>query len=167
MFLRSMTVMKMPDLPQETSNQQACERRQYFRAKVVDTFDLTIRVWKIQPRISLSVRPMPSQELRVIPTGLSVGGMSVIIPGAPGQALPVDSSERLRIELRYPGGELLLEGRLRTSAIIRLDDGSVLTGIPFYKPESRLGAIVNALQRAELRLRRDADALPATAVAKS
>ena len=96
---------------------------------------------------------MPSQELRIHATEFSVGGLTVIVPCALGQALPVDSTDRIRIELRYPGGELLIEGRLRTSATITTADGSILTGIQFYKVESRLGAIVTALQRAELRLR--------------
>ena len=158
-----MTLMKMSDMPPETSAKTTRERRQHFRAKLVDTFDLNVRVWKIQPRVSLAVRPMPSQELRITPTELSVGGMSIIIPADLARCLPVDSSDRLRIELRYPKGEMLLEGRLRTSAMITLDDGSLLTGIQFCKIESSLGAIVNALQRAELRLRRGIDVIPVKA----
>ena len=156
----------MPTLLQQTSSDSDGERRKYYRAKVVDTFDLTVRFWKIPPRISLAVRPMPSQELRIItPKELSVGGMTVTILGIPGRPLPVDSSDRLRIELRYPKGELLLEGRLRTSAIKELEDGSVLTGIQFYKPDSRLDTIVSALQRVELRLLRNTATLPGTATA--
>jgi len=102
---------------------------------------------------------MPSQEIRINPTELSVGGLTVTIACAPTEALPADASDRLRIELRYPDGELLLEGRMRSSAV-RLDDGSIVTGIQFCKSESRLGAVVNALQRAELRLRRGIDVLP-------
>jgi len=154
-----MNLRTMPNLPEETSGHSSRERRQHFRAKTVGTFELTVRVWKIPPRVSLSVRPMPSQEIRINPTELSVGGLTVTIACAPTEALPADASDRLRIELRYPDGELLLEGRMRSSAV-RLDDGSIVTGIQFCKSESRLGAVVNALQRAELRLRRGIDVLP-------
>jgi hypothetical protein len=145
----------------ETSLPTASERRQYFRAKLVGNCSLTVRIWKIQPRLSLAVKPMPSQELRVSITALSVGGMSVTIPSTLEQPLPADATDRLRIELKYRDSELLLEGRLRTTETGRMADGSILTGIAFRKGNGRLGAIVNALQRAELRLRRGIDALPA------
>lgn len=103
---------------------------------------------------------MPSQELRITPIEMSIGGMSIAIPGVEPDALPADASDRLRIELRYPDGELLLEGKLRTTGMRRLEDGTMITGIQFRKSENRLGAIVNALQRAELRLRRGVDDLP-------
>jgi hypothetical protein len=156
MMLRIMSTA-MPEI----SRPSTVERRQHFRAKLMPNFVLTVRVWKIEPRLSLRVKPMPSQELRVLMTELSVGGMSVTIPSAMAQPLTADATDRLRIELKYSDGELLLEGRLRTTETGHTADGSIRTGIAFRKGNGQLGSIVNALQRAELRLLRGIDAPPA------
>lgn len=148
----------------ETSAKTARERRRNFRARLVANYELAVRIWKIEPRVPLDARPMPSKELKVLVTELSIGGLSITIP-AGGCGPQVNATDRIRIELKWRAGELLLEGRLRTIEIAQKEDGSVVTGIIFRKGDRQLNLLVGALQRAELRLRRGIDTLPAPAKA--
>jgi hypothetical protein len=118
--------------------------------------DLAVRFWRIEPRVTLLARPLPSQEVRILIKEVSIAGLTVLIlpDRERGGALPVDDSDRLRVEIKFGQDELLLEGRLRTLNLANLPDGFIQTGIAFRKPDSRLGALVGSLQRNELRLKR-------------
>ena len=147
-----------------TSNPKsaAAERRRHYRAAVAPTSALKVRVWRIDPGVPLSRRPMPSQELAVGVIKMSAGGMTVELPATDDDDRPIAMREtdRLRVEVTYADKVALIEGRLRA---LPIPPGAARrTGLAFHGREgdhdfrearATISTIVACVQREELRER--------------
>lgn len=138
------------------------QRRSSYRVSVPAGSDLTARVWRISPDVSLKERPMPAQELTCELRDLSVGGMGVILHPRDGQPPNVATDDRLRVELTFHDLSLVLDGRLRYPPTITKAE-PVRGGIQFKTLEEdlegrqtadKLAKIVGQLQREEVRRHR-------------
>jgi c-di-GMP-binding flagellar brake protein YcgR len=140
---------------------KAVQRRNDYRVRLAsDDETIQARLWRIAEHAVLRDRPMASQEFKVTPRDLSLGGLGVIItPRTKDEPVRLLANERMRIELRYNEQELLLEGRVRHIPPLA-PDGTVRVGVQFKKLENdmegrqamaTLTKIVGTLQREEVR----------------
>lgn len=138
---------------------RAVQRRTSYRVSVPEGSDITARVWRIPPEAHLPAQPPASQEVPCELRDLSAAGIGLTFRGAGGQPPAVTAADRLRIELAYPAGKLLLEGRIRYPVEPPREE-VVRAGVQFQPlPDSKAGRqakaqltrIVGELQREEVR----------------
>ena len=142
--------------PQEV---KAVQRRNNYRVKVFEDFELQGKIWRVAPRVNINERPMPSQQVAIELKDLSLGGMGVLIRGTNGQPPKISTEDRLRIELQRGEATLLLEGRMRPpsgpqpageiSAGIRFNE--MATDLEGRQKLGQLTRILSELQRQEVR----------------
>lgn len=138
------------------------QRRAAYRVAVPAGSDLTARVWRISPDVSLKERPMPAQELTCELRDLSVGGLGLMLLPKDGAPPNVSPDDRLRVELTFRDTSLLLDARLRYPTSFP-EPKPVRAGIQFKTLEDdlegrqaadKLAKIVGHLQRDEVRRHR-------------
>ncbi len=139
-------------------------RRKHFRIRVAPGDALpTLKIWKIEDRISLADRPLPSSELMIEPIDISAGGMRATVRSK-NAAFPLQLSteQRLRIELCCEKESYLIEARLRHPRRVEPGSESAVVGIEFTNLErdasgrkiaSLLNKLIGAIQRKQLRER--------------
>jgi hypothetical protein len=139
---------------------EAVQRRAFYRVHVSENSGLQIRVWKMHVGDSLRQLPKPSAELAALASDLSVSGLKATFLPRAGVPLSVTLRDRLRVELRYKGQELLVEARICS---LRNDilSGSLVAGVQFTSTSQdlkwnqacqRIATFVGHLQRQELHL---------------
>jgi c-di-GMP-binding flagellar brake protein YcgR len=138
---------------------KAIQRRSNYRVRVFAGCELSVRVWRIAPRGYLGDRPMSTQEVKVTPRDLSLGGMGMTIHGEDGKPPKISTEDRLRLELRYGEHNMLIEGSMRNPAGPQ-PQGAICTGIRFKEMAAdiegrqkltQLTRIVGEMQREEVR----------------
>jgi hypothetical protein len=136
---------------------KAIQRRADFRVTVYPGAGVSVRVWQIPDHHYIREVPARMSLLDVRPRNLSLGGMSLAYFVAPGAFEP-KPGQRLRIVLAHPGGELLIDGRIKHTR--PGDDGDLILGVQFKKLEdaiegrqtrAALTEIIGQLQRDEIR----------------
>jgi c-di-GMP-binding flagellar brake protein YcgR len=138
---------------------KAVQRRTSYRVSVPPESDISARVWRIPPQAHLPARQPASNEVACEVRDLSVGGIGLTFRGAGGRPPVVSVNDRLRIELTYPAGKLLVEGRMRYP-VEPVTTETVRAGIQFKmaqdskagrQVQAQLTRIVGELQREEVR----------------
>ena len=146
------------------------QRRNNYRVAVPDDSELKVRIWRMGPGIPLRDRPMAKQEVKARLRDISLGGIGVVLEGEDGNPPKIDEADRLRVQLKSPDTELLIEGRLRYPGDLK--GPTSRAGIQFKGLEkdidgrqmlATLTRIVGELTRAELRRMRIGLATPAAA----
>lgn len=134
------------------------QRRNNYRVPVPLDSEIKVRVWRLGPGVPVRDRPMSKQEVKATVRDLSLGGVGVILEGEGGAPPKISDADRLRISVKTPSTELILEGRLRYPG--QPDSPSVRAGIQFKSLDKDLDGrqtlttltrIVGELTRAELR----------------
>jgi len=140
------------------------QRRNDYRVRVLPTDEIGVDVWQIPEHVHLSDRPSARQHLaKVEIRDLSVGGLGMVIPAKDETPTRVTVSERLRVLLKLPEEEILLEARIAFAAI----DSALVThcGLEFQHLQrdlegrqklAKLNKLVGRLQRDEVRRQRKA-----------
>lgn len=139
-------------------------RRKHYRIRLTPGDVLpTLRIWKIEDRISLADRPLPSSELTIEPIDISAGGMRATIKSKSAAfPLQLSTDQRLRIELCHEKDSYLIEARLRHPRRVEPGPDSAVVGIEFTnldrdangrKIASLLNKLIGAIQRKQLRER--------------
>ena len=138
---------------------KAVQRRTSYRVSVPPESEISARVWRIPPQAHLPARPTASHEVACEVRDLSVGGIGLTLRGANGQPPNVSVNDRLRIELTFPTGKLLVEGRLRYPAEPATSE-TIRAGVQFKmaqdskagrQVQAQLTRVVGELQREEVR----------------
>src|SRR5258706_166313 len=145
----------------------AIQRRADFRVTVYPGTGVTARAWRIPNHHYLPERPPNNALLDMTLHNLSLGGIGVLyIPARDGAEL--EPNQRLRVIINHPGGELLIEGRVKH--VRPTIDDELNLGIQFKKLEDEiegrqtraaLTQIIGQLQRDEIRRARMAKEVPA------
>jgi hypothetical protein len=135
----------------------AIQRRADFRVTVYPGTGVTARAWRIPNHHYLPERPPTAALLDMTLRNLSLGGIGVIyVPAREGPELEPD--QRLRVIINHPGGELLIDGRVKH--VRPTIDDELNLGIQFKKLEDEiegrqtraaLTQIIGQLQRDEIR----------------
>lgn len=113
---------------------QATKRRKNFRVSIDSAVDnFAVRIWKINEYVIARDRASASAELRCEPLDLSPGGLRLRVYARGAEALKIQATQRVRLELRFPfeKGELILEGRIRHPITTQRDDESAVIGVSF------------------------------------
>ena len=136
---------------------KSVQRRSDYRARVPAGSSIRANVWRIPEHHFLADRPPAAAEIECSIRDLSLGGMCLFVsPRADEPRLAVD--QRLRIQLTWNGGAILIEGRARHGR--PLPGGDVRLGVQFRKMDNSiegrqsmaaLTGVVGQLQRDELR----------------
>jgi hypothetical protein len=159
----------------------ALERRNVERVGTTHLADLAVRVWRLGEQGRLAARPMPADELPcdLIDLSMDGAGLAVRLPRTPaaagwtrGKPAPQTPSltvgERLRLEVRHTGGQLLVAGRVRH--VCEMEDAasgaSLRAGVQFtidddadgWQAVTQLGRLVKRIRRANA----DGNAVPET-----
>lgn len=92
------------------------QRRNTYRVRVPDDFELTARIWRIGKEADLRDRPVAAAEVRTRLIDISIGGMGVTISGDDGNPPTISEEDRLRVELTIHYEKIIIEGRLRYQA---------------------------------------------------
>jgi hypothetical protein len=133
------------------------QRRAVYRAGVAGQTPIHVRLWRIPDHAVLRDRPPAAAEFHARPADLSVDGMGFICQPKQGKLPPLAIGQRLRVQLRFAGHEVLVEARLLHQRM--LGEEVLAGGITFKKLEkdfegrqslSKLTAMVGTLQRQEL-----------------
>jgi c-di-GMP-binding flagellar brake protein YcgR len=138
---------------------KAIQRRNNYRVRVRPDDELKVRVWRIATAARLQDRPMAKQELRAEVRDISLGGVGVILYGEEGDPPRVTTEDRLRIELAFHEGTLLLEGCMvyppaipaRDAVRVGIRFESLQNGLEGRQASAKLTRIVGELQRDEVR----------------
>jgi hypothetical protein len=148
----------------------AIQRRADFRVTVYPGTGVTARAWRIDNYHYLPERPPTAALLDITLRNLSLGGIGVLYaPQRDGAALEPD--QRLRVVINHPGGELLIDGRVKH--VRPTIDDELNLGIQFKKLEDEIEGrqtraalthIIGQLQRDEIRRARMAKEGPADLV---
>jgi hypothetical protein len=112
----------------------ATKRRKNFRVTLDPGGDgLSVKLWKINEYVVARDRAPASAELRCEPLDLSPGGLRLRVYAKGVEALKIQATQRVRLELRFPfeKGELVLEGRIRHPISTQRDDESAVIGVSF------------------------------------
>jgi hypothetical protein len=140
---------------------EAAQKRHDYRVEIPRDTDIALRVWRLAPRDYLNAQPPAAAEVKTVIHDLSAGGVGVTFSGKDGQPPKICMEDRLRLELKYNGQPLILEGRMRAPTITP-EQNKIVTGIAFKKLQENLEGrqklahlvrIVGELQRAERRQR--------------
>ena len=143
-------------LPSEIKQMQ---RRQSYRVRVPEDFELRLEVWRIAPRWVLRDKPSSTQRIEAQLVDLSTGGLGVIFIGENGAKPLVCAEDRLRILITTNETEVLVEGAMRFP-LPGKDPSRVRCGIQFKGLDAdmegrqnlaTLQKIVGELQRHEAR----------------
>jgi c-di-GMP-binding flagellar brake protein YcgR len=141
---------------------KAAQKRADYRVEIPRDTDVFLRVWRLGPHDDLKTEPMAATEVKAEIRDLSMGGVGVRLIGQDGQLPKICLEDRLRLELKYEGQAMILEGWMRTPNTEPLVD-EIVTGIQFKKLQddlegrqklAQLVRIVGELQRKELRMAR-------------
>lgn len=89
------------------------QRRNTYRVRVPEEYDLSARIWRIGKEVDLRDRPLAATEVQTQLIDISIGGMGVTLRGNDGQPPVISTEDRLRIELTVQGEPIVIEGRLR------------------------------------------------------
>jgi len=151
------------------SEVKAVQRRNNYRAQILPESGLTLDCWIITRHADLKERPLPSQRVKLEVRDISLGGAGVILQPVPGKPAPITVEDRLRIQVKLNGLELLVEGRVRTPDSVAV--GVIRTGIRFYFLDdgvderlkvSQLAKIIAQLELKQVKaIRKQADATTA------
>jgi c-di-GMP-binding flagellar brake protein YcgR len=149
------------------SEVKSVQRRNNYRAQILPDSGLTLDCWIITRHADLKDRPLPSQHVKLEVRDISLGGAGVILQSAPGKAAPLTFDDRLRVQVKLNGLELLVEGRVRT--LDSASKGAIRTGIRFYFLDdgvddrlkvSQLAKIIGQLELKQVKaIRKQAEAL--------
>ena len=138
------------------------QRRSDYRVEIPPDTDISLRVWRVSPHDQLDTEPMAATEVKAEIRDLSMGGVGVALIGQEGQLPKVCMEDRLRLELKYEGEAMILEGRMRSPNAPPQGD-RMFTGIQFKTLQNdlegrqklvQLARIVGKLQRKELGMAR-------------
>lgn len=113
---------------------QATRRRKNFRVQLDPAVDtMSVRLWKINEYVVARDRAPASAELRCEALDLSPGGLRLRVFARGAEALKIQATQRVRLELRFPfeKSELTLEGRIRHPIATQRDDETAVIGISF------------------------------------
>ncbi|MGD0770928.1 MAG: hypothetical protein ABSB42_22320 [Tepidisphaeraceae bacterium] len=141
---------------------KAAQKRSDYRVEIPRDTDISLRVWRLGPSDQLKTEPSAATEVKAQIRDLSSGGAGVTLIGTDGELPKICEEDRLRVELKYGGQGLILEGWLRSPNAAPQGD-KIVTGIQFKKLQddlegrqkmAQLVRIVGELQRAELRMAR-------------
>jgi c-di-GMP-binding flagellar brake protein YcgR len=143
-------------LPAEIKQMQ---RRQSYRVRVPEDFELRLEIWRIAPKWVLRDKPSNTLRVQAELVDLSTGGLGVIFVGENGEKPRVCTEDRLRIVITTAETELLVEGAMRFP-LPGKDPSRVRAGIQFKGLDNdlegrqhlaKLQKIVGELQRHEAR----------------
>jgi c-di-GMP-binding flagellar brake protein YcgR len=143
-------------LPTEIKQMQ---RRQSYRVRVPEDFELRLEIWRIAPRWVLRDKPSNTQKVQAELVDLSTGGLGVFFIGENGEKPRVCPEDRLRILITTAETEVLMEGQMRFP-LPGKDPSRVRCGLAFKAMEgdlegrqnlAKLQKIVGELQRHEAR----------------
>ena len=135
------------------------QRRQSYRVRVPEDFELRLEIWRIAPRWVLRDKPSSTQKVQAELVDISTGGLGVIFIGEDGQKPRVCEEDRLRILLTSAETEVLVEGSMRFP-LPGKDPTRVRCGLAFKDLDNdlegrqalaKLQKIVGELQRHEAR----------------
>jgi len=136
---------------------KSIQRRAGYRVNLPPGAPIAVRVWPIPEYHYLRDRPPTATKIDVTLRNLSIGGMGLVYSPA-ADAAPLESNQRLRIQISHPSGDLLVEGRVKH--VRKLPDNELGLGVQFKKLEDgfegrqtlfTLTQIVGRLQRDEIR----------------
>lgn len=139
---------------------KAIQRRSNYRVRVTPDAELSVRVWRIAPRVPLRDRPLSTAEIPAQLIDLSIGGMGVVLTSAREEPLRIDHADRLRIEISQGERKLLIEASLKHPQVVARNLKTLRAGLAFISLEhdltgrqtlATLTKIVGELQRAEVR----------------
>lgn len=138
---------------------KSSQRRTDYRVRVTPDSELSVRVWRMPPRVPLHEKPTSKCEVHVELRDLSLGGVGVILIGTTEEPPKIDLEDRLRIEIKGPGRDAILEGAVvHPNPIPR--EATIKAGLKFNKADENLAGrqalaivtrMVGELQREELR----------------
>jgi c-di-GMP-binding flagellar brake protein YcgR len=138
---------------------KAAQKRSDYRAEIPKETDISLRIWRLGPYDLLKTEPLAATEVKAEIRDLSMGGAGVTLIGQDGQMPKICVEDRLRVELKYNGQAMILEGWMRAPNAAPQGD-KIVTGIQFKKlqddlegrqKQAQLVRIVGELQRLDLR----------------
>ena len=138
---------------------KASQKRSDYRVEIPRDTEISLRVWRLGPSDQLKTEPMAATEVKAEIRDLSMGGAGVTLIGQDGQMPKICVEDRLRVELKYNGQAMILEGWMRAPNAAPQGD-KIVTGIQFKKlqddlegrqKQAQLVRIVGELQRLDLR----------------
>lgn len=100
-------------LVRSPENVKVVQRRNTYRVRVPDDFELSARVWRIGKETDLRDTPVAAAEVDARLVDLSIGGMGVCLNGTEGGRPIISTEDRLRVELLIHQETLIIEGRIR------------------------------------------------------
>lgn len=137
---------------------EGTQQRLSYRVRAAG--DVALVVWKIADGALLGESPLPGTEIPAELLDLCATGMGLLCRVQNGCLPKLCANQRLRIQLGWGDGALLLDGRVRH--IRALSPRAVRLGVALNEGSgnadqraaiNRLGALVADLHRAELRRR--------------
>jgi c-di-GMP-binding flagellar brake protein YcgR len=143
-------------LPTEIKQMQ---RRQSYRVRVPEDFEMRLEIWRIAPRWVLRDKPSSTQRVEAELIDISTGGLGVVFIGENGDKPRVCAEDRLRILLTTAETEVLVEGAMKFP-LAGKDPSRLRCGLQFKGLDNdlegrqnlaKLQKIVGELQRHEAR----------------
>jgi len=141
---------------------KAEQKRSAYRVEIPRETEISLRVWRLGPCDLLKTEPSAATEVKAEIRDLSLGGAGVTLIGQDGESPKICAEDRLRVELKYDGQAMVLEGWMRSPNPAPRGD-KIVTGIQFKKLQddlegrqkmAQLVRIVGELQRRALRMAR-------------
>lgn len=138
---------------------RSAQRRTDYRVRVTEVSELSVRVWRMPPRVPIHEKPSSKCEVQAVLHDLSIGGVGVVFHGSAEEPPKIDPEDRLRIELLGPGRQAILEGAV-VYPIPMPKDPSIRAGLKFSGSDGNMACrqalavvtrMVGELQREELR----------------
>ena len=138
------------------------QRRNTYRVRVPEDFELSARVWRIGKEADLRDRPVAAAEVDTRLIDISIGGMGVCLSGKEDRRPIISTEDRLRVELLIHDESVVVEGRIRYQAKPTAGD-TCRAGIQFLALQddmegrritALLTRVMGELQRLELRRHR-------------
>lgn len=127
---------------------KSVQRRSHYRVRILPGSGLTFDCWIITRHADLKERPLPSQRVKLELRDISLGGAGIILLPSNGKPGGLSFDDRLRVQVKLNGIELLVEGRVRAPDSVI--DGAVKTGIRFHFLDDGVDARLKVSQLARI-----------------